>query len=92
MFVVVIKNFNTFNKFHDYFVTYNIGYYEHYRDGVYRRKRNTKGIADAEYLEWDHLHNDVEAYSKSRIHIGSIDPEKLTLYKGPVYGRGFPLS
>jgi hypothetical protein len=67
-------------------------HYEHYRDGVYRRKRNTKGIEDAEYLQWDHLHGDVEAYSKSRIHIGSIDPEKLTLYKGPVYGRDFPLT
>jgi len=66
--------------------------YEHYRDGIYRRKRNAEGVENAEYLQWDHLHGDVEAYSKSRVHIGSIDPEKLTLYKGPVYGRDFPLT
>lgn len=58
--------------------------YEHCRDNVYRRKRGSKGIEDAEYLEWDYRHNDIEAYSKSKWHLGSIDPKTLKLYKGPV--------
>jgi len=67
-------------------------HYEHYRDGVYRRKRNAKGIENAEYLQWDHLHGDVEAYNKAEHHIGSIDPQTLRLYKGPVFVREFPLT
>jgi hypothetical protein len=66
--------------------------YEHYRDGIYRRKRNAEGVENAEYLQWDHLHGDVEAYSKSEHHIGSVDPQTLRLYKGPVFGREFPLK
>ena len=61
--------------------------YQRWRDNIYRRKPGTKGIENAEYLEWDHLHNDLEAYSKAREHMGSIDPKLLKLYKGPVYGR-----
>lgn len=66
--------------------------YEYYRDGIYRRKRNAQGIENAEYLQWDHLHGDVEAYSKAEHHIGSIDPQTLRLYKGPVFAREFPLK
>lgn len=58
--------------------------YEHYRNGTYRRKKGAKGIEKAEYLEWDHLHGDVEAYTKNRQHLGSIDPKTLKIYKGPV--------
>lgn len=56
--------------------------YEHYKNGVYRRKKGAKGIDKAEYLEWDHLHGDVEAYTKSCKHLGSIDPRTLRIYKG----------
>jgi hypothetical protein len=61
--------------------------YEYWQDGIYKRKHRAKGIEDAEYLEWDHLHNDVEAYSKGKDHIGSIDPKTLKLYKKAVYTR-----
>ena len=61
--------------------------YESYRDGIYRKKIGAKGIEGAEYIQWDHLHNDVEAYSKSKKHIGSIDPKTLKLYKDPVGPR-----
>ena len=59
--------------------------YERWRDGIYKAKRNTErlGNGKAEYLEWDHLHNDVEAYSKQGKHIGSINPQNLELYKNP---------
>lgn len=67
--------------------------YEHVRDGVYQLKKGGKPIAkDAYYLQWDHLHGDVEVYSKSRTHIGSLEPQALELYKDPVIGRPFPLQ
>ncbi len=55
--------------------------YEHWKKGIYRRKQGAKGIENAEYLKWDHLHGDVEAYSKSEIPLGSIDPKTLKIYK-----------
>lgn len=64
--------------------------YEHWRNNIYKRKNKTKGIEDAEYLEWDYTHNDVEAYNKAKDHIGSINPRTLKLYKPPVYNRKFP--
>lgn len=63
--------------------------YEYWQDGIYKRKSRADGIKNAEYLKWDHLHNDVEAYSKSEVHLGSIDPANLTLYKPGVPGRRF---
>ncbi len=63
--------------------------YEHYKDSIYRRKKNAQGIENAEYLQWDHVHGDIEAYNKAGRHIGSIDPKTLRLYKGPVLGREF---
>jgi len=66
--------------------------YEHYRDGIYKRKRGSKGIENAEYIEWDHLHNDVEAYGKNERHIGSIDPKTLKIYKAAVRYRQFPID
>lgn len=66
--------------------------YEHYRNGIYRRKRGAKGIENAEYLEWDHLHNDVEAYCKSKRHIGSINPKTLKIYKAAIRHRQFPMN
>lgn len=66
--------------------------YEHYRNGIYRLKTHGEAVVKgAYYLCWDHLHNDVEVYNKSEIHIGSLDPHKLILYKPAVLGRIFPL-
>jgi hypothetical protein len=61
--------------------------YEQYRNNVYKRKRGSKGIENAEYLEWDNLHNDIEAYGRNRWHIGSIDPKTLKFYKPAVITR-----
>ncbi len=61
--------------------------YEYYKNGAYKRKPNKSGIENAEFLKWDHLHNEVEAYSKNQKHIGAIDPQSLKIYKGPVPGR-----
>jgi len=58
---------------------------------IYKRQPGTKGLGKkAEYIYWDHQHNDVEAFSKSKKHIGSYDPASLELYKPPVIGRPFP--
>lgn len=64
--------------------------YERWRDNIYKKKSKADGIEDAEYLEWDYTHNDVEAYSKAKRHIGSINPHTLKLYKPPVHSRKFP--
>ncbi|HLJ31462.1 MAG TPA: polymorphic toxin-type HINT domain-containing protein [Candidatus Babeliales bacterium] len=61
--------------------------YEHCGNDLYRRKSSAKGIENAEYLRWDYCHSDVEAYTASRKHLGSINPQTLKLYKGPVVGR-----
>ena len=61
--------------------------YEHCGNNLYRRKSGAKGIENAEYLRWDYSHNDVEAYTANRKHLGSINPHTLKLYKGPVAGR-----
>ena len=65
--------------------------YEHYKDGIYRLTDKAKGFFDgkAHYLQWDHLHNDIEVYSKAEKHIGSMDPKTLQLYKGP-QSHSFP--
>lgn len=66
--------------------------YEYWKDGIYRLKDRAMGLLDgkAYYLQWDNLHNDLEVYSKTKNHLGSLDPKTLNLYKGPVYGRNFP--
>jgi len=61
--------------------------YEHWQNGIYKRKPRCKGVENAEYLKWDHRHNDVEAYSKGQMHLGSINPNTLKLYKPPVIPR-----
>ncbi len=61
--------------------------YDHLYDNVYKKKKHCNGINKAEYLEWDALHNDVEAYNKRKMHLGSIDPEKLYFYKEAIKGR-----
>jgi hypothetical protein len=67
--------------------------YDHFREGVYRLKQNGKAIVkNAYYLHWDHLHNDVEVYAKSKRHLGSLDPRKLQLYKPAAQNRAFPLK
>ncbi len=66
--------------------------YEHWKNGVYRLIDRAKGFLDgkAHYLEWDHLHNDLEVYGENRQHIGSLDPRTMQLYKGAVVGRKIP--
>lgn len=66
--------------------------YERWRGATYRAKRNAEklGNGKVEYLEWDHLHNDVEAYNEARQHIGSINPKTTEIYKNPVAGRKIP--
>jgi hypothetical protein len=66
--------------------------YEHWKNGIYRLKERVLGFFDgkAYYLQWDHLHNDVEVYSQNERHLGSLDPKTFELYKGPVFGRNFP--
>jgi hypothetical protein len=65
--------------------------YEHYRNGIYKLKtRGNPIVKNAEYLQWDHLHNDVEVYSDSETHLGSLDPKTMNLYKPPVRNRPFP--
>lgn len=76
------RKFNTISKSEFFKKVKND--YEHYKNGIYRRKKGAKGIEKAEYLEWDHLHGDVEAYAKGGKHLGSIDPKTLKIYKGPV--------
>jgi hypothetical protein len=46
--------------------------------GEYRT--NTKGD---EIYKWDHLHNDIEVFSKRGEYLGSMDPRTGILYKGP---------
>lgn len=56
--------------------------YEYWRDNIYKRKHKAKGLdKKTEYLKWDHLHNDVEAYDKWGKHLGSYNPKTLQLYK-----------
>ncbi|HEX2978139.1 MAG TPA: colicin E3/pyocin S6 family cytotoxin [Candidatus Babeliales bacterium] len=61
--------------------------YEYWKDGIYKKTSKAESLAGAEYLQWDHLHNDVEAYNSSYKHLGSIDPETLKLYKPAVPSR-----
>lgn len=65
--------------------------YEHWKDGIYKLKDRVTGLINgkAHYLKWDHLHNDVEVWTKSETHLGSIDPITLKLYKGPQGHRMF---
>jgi hypothetical protein len=80
------RKFNTMSK-SEFFKKVSDDY-EHWRDGIYRRKSRANGLdKNTEYLKWDHLHNDVEAFSKGGTHLGSYDPATLELYKGPVFGR-----
>ncbi len=68
------------------------GQYEYWKKGIYKKKHGTKGIENAEYLKWDHLHGDVEVFHANEKHLGSLDPATLRLYKGPVHNRYLPKS
>lgn len=57
--------------------------YEYYKEGVYKLKHKGAGLGKAEYLKWDHLHNDVEVWCARGRHLGSIDPLTKNIYKGP---------
>lgn len=53
----------------------------------WKLKPKSKGFDDAEYLEWDKQHQDIEAYNKHGKHMGSIDPATNRYYKPRVNGR-----
>ena len=56
-------------------------------DDIWRRKPKTNGISNAEFLEWDDLHLEVEAYDRGGDHLGAIDPKTNKIYKHAVKGR-----
>ena len=56
-------------------------------DGVWQKKPGVSGLKNAEYLQWDHKHNEVEAYNKKKIHLGALDPQTDEYYKPAVIGR-----
>ena len=64
--------------------------YTYWHNDIYKKQERVKSIENAEYLVWDNLHQDVEAYEKNRAHIGSIDPKTLCLYKPAVAHRVLP--
>lgn len=64
--------------------------YEGWKKDIYRVKKGQDRIEGAEYLHWDFLHGEIEAYSKSKDHLGAIDPHTNRLYKPAVKGRVFP--
>ena len=59
-------------------------------DGIYALKQDGKSIENACYLYWDHLHGEVEAFSKGKKHLGAIDPKTKKIYKPGDVGRQFP--
>jgi hypothetical protein len=62
--------------------------YYHLHSGIYKLgKGKIPVVKNAEYLQWDNLHGDVEVYNKSGKHQGSLDPFTRNLYKLPVKGR-----
>lgn len=67
----------------------NIGdRYEHVHSGIYKLKKGAKPIANAELLQWDFLHGEVEAYANDgKTHLGAIDPMTGEIYKQAEYGR-----
>lgn len=57
-------------------------------NGRYEKKDGADGFGKrAQYLEWDNLHKDVEAYDKFGRHQGSIDPATEKMYKPAEPGR-----
>ena len=64
--------------------------YEHWRNGIYKLKKGKDPIEGAEYMEWDHLHDEVEIYNAGRKHLGAINPKTYVLMKDPVLGRTIP--
>jgi len=58
---------------------------------IYRRVKGRKGLGkNVEYIYWDKTHKDLEAFSKGKKHLGSINPATKKFYKDPVPGRPFP--
>ena len=60
--------------------------YRSTKNGVRMLKDRGAPLEGADRLEWDHTHNDVEAY-KGEKHLGSIDPLTKRLYKPAVPHR-----
>jgi hypothetical protein len=56
-------------------------------DGIWQKKPGASGLKNAEYLQWDHKHNEVEVYNKKKIHLGALDPQTEEYYKPAVIGR-----
>ena len=62
--------------------------YRQFRDNIYKIKDNGKRIHDAEYIEWDFLHDEVELYNNGgKTHLGALDPKSMFIYKKPVVNR-----
>jgi hypothetical protein len=62
--------------------------YGYYKDDVYMRKHRRNGLfKKAEYLEFDHTHNEVEVYNWSGDHLGAYDPVSNKMYKPAEKGR-----
>ncbi len=58
--------------------------YKYYREDIYKKISGIRGLdKKTEYIKWDHLHNDVEAFDRGGRHLGSYDPQTLRLYKPP---------
>lgn len=58
----------------------------------WKRKKGAEGLdKKVEYLEWDALHGDIEAYDSCGVHLGSYEPRSLKLYKKAVYKRTIDL-
>lgn len=54
----------------------------------WKRKKGAQGLdKKAQFLEWDNLHKDIEAYDSTGNHLGSYEPTSLKLYKDAIYSR-----
>ena len=61
---------------------------EHLHSNIYKLKKGACPIAKAEYLQWDHFHGEVEAYTNGgKTHLGAIDPLTGQIYKPGEPGR-----
>jgi hypothetical protein len=72
------RKFNTISKT-EFFKSMK-KHYKYYKEDIYRTKSDAFG-KKTKYIKWDHLHDDIEAYTKSGEHLGSINPKTLRFYK-----------
>lgn len=57
----------------------------------YKLKRDSKALLDgkAEYIEWDPMHKEVEAYDRNGAHLGALETENFTQYRPADPSRNF---